>query len=560
MSTPNGAEQSDRSEVARMEEHHTLDTAAAAVSAADPQQFYRDGQHFENTAQRLRTANDAFRRELRRVEGAWQGPGAQRFQTTARRIMDTVEQLVETISAPSYSALHDHLGDAASNAGRQLRELRSQRESGRQAVADDPAMAGTPEGQQQLRHQEQAQNEHAQLVLRDLARIYQQVGGQLREPPPHSTRGNQVSDAVHRDTGDGVDAGVAAGTDAVTTTTTGAGFVGAATPTSTYGPVGAGTAATRSASSDTDSTVRSGGVGGAESAFATARPVTHVVGSAESTSETFVRSTGAPVTLAGAAQEDGGVLGRAEVNRTTGITSDSGDRAGVSSTGTEVPGVLAAPGMSVGATNARGRERGGQEQLEHRIELESASDLPGSGNEPGTEAATFGTAVPVSRPEYSTPNAPTGYTTPTTQGDVASGRVSKPASPGATVPSRVSTVVSPSSAYGASAVGMSTAGELGGTTSYSAANARAATGGATPTSSGRLANSAEVPSAVTPASNGRAGLSASPERLGGAPGGSVPPTGGNGDRDDRERDRNTLQYEDEDVWGGAGGSGGVLGR
>ncbi|SFT35388.1 hypothetical protein SAMN04487904_101413 [Actinopolyspora lacussalsi subsp. righensis] len=558
MSTPNGAEQSDRSEVPRVEEHHTLDTAAAAVAAADPQQFYRDGQHFENTAQRLRTANDAFRRELRRVEDAWQGPGAQRFQTTARRITDTVEQLVETISAPSYSALHGHLGDAASNAGRQLRELHSQRESGRQAVADDPAMAGTPEGQQQLQHQEQAQNEHAQLVLRDLARIYQQVGGQLREPPPHSTRGNQVRDAVHRDTGDGVGSGVAAGTDAVTNTTTGAGFVGAATPTSTYGPVGAGTTDTRSASSDTDHTPGSGLIGGAESFSESAQPTTHPT-SSESSSETFVKSTGAPTTLAGAGQA-GGVLGRGDVNRTSETAPDSDERAEVSLASTEVPGVLSAPGMPVGPTNARGRERGGEEQLEHRTELESASDLPGTGNEPETGAATFGTAVPVSRPEYSTPSAPTGYTTPTTQGDVASGRISKPVSPGATAPSRVSTVVSPSSAYGTSAAWMSTAGELGGTTAYSAENARAATGGAAPTSTGRLANSAEVPSAVTTGNSGGTGLPASPERLGGAPGGSVPPMGGTGDRDDRERDRNTLRYEDEDVWGGDGDSGGVLGR
>ncbi|SDK22646.1 hypothetical protein SAMN04487820_105329 [Actinopolyspora mzabensis] len=558
MSTPNGAEQSDRSEVPRVEEHHTLDTAAAAVAAADPQQFYRDGQHFENTAQRLRTANDAFRRELRRVEGAWQGPGAQQFQTTARRITDTVEQLVETISAPSYSALHGHLGDAASNAGRQLRELRSQRESGRQAVADDPAMAGTPEGQQQLRHQEQAQNEHAQLVLRDLARIYQQVGGQLREAPPHSTRGTQVRDAVHRETGNEVDPGVAAGTDAITATG-GAGFVGVNTPTSNSGTPGTGTGGTRSASSDTNDTLRHGVVVGGEESFSdSAQPTTHPT-SSESASETFVKSTGAPTTLAGAARVGDGVLGR-DTDRTTEITPDSGERVEASLASTEVPGVLAAPGMSVGATNPGGRERGGKERLEHRTELESASDLPETGNEAGTGAATFGTAVPVSRLEYSTPGTSTGYAAPTTQGEVASSRTSKPVSPGATAPSRVSTVVSPSSAYGASAAGMSTAGELGGTTAYSAANGRTATGGAAPTGTGRLANSAEIPSAVTTGNSGRTGPPASPERLGGAPGGSVPPTGGTGNRDDRERDRNTLRYEDEEVWGERGDSGGVLGR
>ncbi|WP_026152480.1 WXG100 family type VII secretion target [Actinopolyspora halophila] len=554
MSTPSGADRSGRSEPPQVDEHHTLDTVAAVVAAADPQRFYRDGQHFETTAQRLRTVNDGLRRELRRVESAWQGPGAEQFRTSAQQITDTVEQLVETLTAPSYSALHGHLGDAVSNAGRQLRELRSQRESGRQAVADDPAMAGTPEGQQQLKHQEQAQDEHARLVLRDLSTIYHQVGGQLRELPTNSTQGNQVRSAVYRDTGEGAGSGAAAGTGAVTATTTGAGFVGVASPTRGSGEPGTGARSVRTSTSDTPA--RNGVVGGEQSSSGNAQSTTHATGT-ESTSEPFPQSTGAPTTSAGAVLAGGGVLGRGGADRASGTTSDDSERVEASLASTEVPGVLSAPGASVGATNVRGRERDREEGFEGRDELESAPEATGSTSDPETNTATPGTAIPVSGSGYSTPSTPSSHATPTTQGGTVPGRVSKPVAPATTSPSRVSTVVSPSSASG-----VGTAGEVGGTAPNAAANGRVATGGTTSPTSGRLANSAEVPSGVTTGSTARTGLPASPERLGGSPAGSVPPAGGAGagNQDNRERDRNTLQHEDEAVWSGDGDTGGVLGR
>ncbi|NHD19357.1 MULTISPECIES: WXG100 family type VII secretion target [unclassified Actinopolyspora] len=542
MSTPSGADQSSRSEASQLDEHHTLETAAAAVAAADPQQFYRDGQHFEATAQRLRTVNDGLRRELRRVEGAWQGPGAEQFRTTAQQITDTVEQLAETLTAPSYSALHGHLGDAVSNAGRQLRQLRSQRESGRQAVANDPAMAATPEGQQQLQHQEQAQDEHAQLVLRDLATIYQQVGGQLRELPTRSTRGTQVRSVVHRDTGEQT----GTGTDALTAPT-GGGFTEVTAAPAVGSAVPATGSDARAVHSNANNVLgRGGNIGGEQSPSENVQPTTRATG-ADTTSEASLAST-APAST-GAVLAGSGALGRDGANQTTGTTSDNGERGAASLESTDVPGVLSAPGAPGTTTTTRGRERDRQERLQERGEGDSAPPTTWNTNDPAADTATPGTAFPVPGSGYSPPSTPTSHTAPAPQGDTATGRAAKPVSSTATPPSRVSTVASPSTA--------STTGGLGSTTSGGIT-----TGATTSTTPGRLANSAEVPSGITAASTARTGPPASPGGLGGAPAGSVPPTGGagTGNQDNRERDRNTLQHEDEDVWGGDGDSGGVLGR
>ncbi|SDQ17527.1 WXG100 family type VII secretion target [Actinopolyspora saharensis] len=542
MSTPSGADQSSRSEASQLDEHHTLETAAAAVAAADPQQFYRDGQHFEATAQRLRTVSDGLRRELRRVEGAWQGPGAEQFRTTAQQITDTVEQLAETLTAPSYSALHGHLGDAVSNAGRQLRQLRSQRESGRQAVANDPAMAATPEGQQQLQHQEQAQDEHARLVLRDLATIYQQVGGQLRELPTRSTRGTQVRSAVHRDTGEQT----GTGTDALTATT-GGGFTEVIAAPAVGSAVPATGSDARAVHSNANNVLgRGGNIGGEQSPSENVQPTTRATG-ADTTSEASLAST-APAST-GAVLAGSGALGRGGSNQMTGTTSDNGERGAASLESTDVPGVLSAPGAPGTTTTARGRERDRQERLQERGEGDSAPPATWNTNDPAADTATPGTAFPVPGSGYSSPSTPTSHTAPVPQGDTATGRAAKPVSSTATPPSRVSTVASPSTA--------STTGGLGSTTSGGIT-----TGATTSTTPGRLANSAEVPSGITAASTARTGPPASPGGLGGAPAGSVPPTGGagTGNQDNRERDRNTLQHEDEDVWGGDGDSGGVLGR
>lgn len=152
-------------------EQHTLDSASAALDAGDPEALHSSGLAFTATADRLRGLADEFRNRLGEVERAWQGPGSRAFAETAARIAHRVDELVSTLSEPSYDWLCREMGDALANGQRELRQLR-----GEQAEqAEPPANSTAPQ-----QNRSSAQDGRAQQVINELANTYRQLGDQLR--------------------------------------------------------------------------------------------------------------------------------------------------------------------------------------------------------------------------------------------------------------------------------------------------------------------------------------------------------------------------------------------
>ncbi|MGP4017781.1 hypothetical protein [Saccharopolyspora sp. 5N708] len=160
---------------------YTLDSAAAALASGDVQRFYQDGARFEAVAQWLRSTADGLRRELLRLEQFWQGSGADAFSAAGERFSQRIDGMVEVLSAPSYAALMGELGDALAAAQRQIAELQTQRQQGRDAMAADPKAAADPAAQAAHQQQENALNEQAQRIMAQLSASYQQIGGQFQE-------------------------------------------------------------------------------------------------------------------------------------------------------------------------------------------------------------------------------------------------------------------------------------------------------------------------------------------------------------------------------------------
>ena len=175
-------------------DQQTLDSASAALGAADPQSLYRSGQRFTATAEQLRAITDEFRARLRQLESAWSGPGAQEFAEATTGITHRLDGLVSTLSSPDYGWLCRELGDALANGQRELQQLRDERAS--QQGSAPPPQAGTspvspgtspaprasaapPAGQQQP----SPQDDRAHQVVNELANAYRQLGGQLHALP-----------------------------------------------------------------------------------------------------------------------------------------------------------------------------------------------------------------------------------------------------------------------------------------------------------------------------------------------------------------------------------------
>ena len=177
-------------------EQHTLDSASAALDAGDPEALHSSGLAFAATADRLRGLSDEFRNRLGEVESAWQGPGSRAFSETAARIAHRVDELVSTLSEPSYEWLCREMGDALANGQRELRQLRGERD-------EQPGSSGASR-----ENRSSPQDGQAQQVMNELANTYRQLGDQLRplaedapappEPPqlPNSGTGSALLDGA----------------------------------------------------------------------------------------------------------------------------------------------------------------------------------------------------------------------------------------------------------------------------------------------------------------------------------------------------------------------------
>lgn len=158
-------------------EPQTLDAASDALQGSDPQSLHRSGRAFNAVSQQLRKVSDEFRAELRTLENAWQGPGAQAFAGTATQLTRHVNELAEGLSSPGYGYLCGELADALDTAQRRVQQLRQER--------DEQRGAPTP---QQGAPQDQA----AQQVMTGLANTYRQIGNQF---PPLSKQDTQLAGA-----------------------------------------------------------------------------------------------------------------------------------------------------------------------------------------------------------------------------------------------------------------------------------------------------------------------------------------------------------------------------
>lgn len=171
-------------------EQHTLDSASAALDAGDPEALHSSGRGFTATSDRLRGLSDEFRKRLSEVESAWQGPGSRAFADTAARIAHRVDELVSTLTEPSYDWLCREMGNALANGQREVRQLRSEQH-------EQSAHSAAPQ-----QNRSSPQDGRAQQVMNELANTYRQLGDQLRplaedgpappEPPglPHSGTGS----------------------------------------------------------------------------------------------------------------------------------------------------------------------------------------------------------------------------------------------------------------------------------------------------------------------------------------------------------------------------------
>lgn len=171
-------------------EQHTLDSASAALDPGDPEALHSSGRGFTATSDRLRGLSDEFRKRLSEVESAWQGPGSRAFADTAARIAHRVDELVSTLTEPSYDWLCREMGNALANGQREVRQLRSEQH-------EQSAHSAAPQ-----ENRSSPQDGRAQQVMNELANTYRQLGDQLRplakdgpappEPPglPHSGTGS----------------------------------------------------------------------------------------------------------------------------------------------------------------------------------------------------------------------------------------------------------------------------------------------------------------------------------------------------------------------------------
>lgn len=145
-------------------EPQTLDAASDALQGSDPQSLHRSGRAFNAVSQQLRKVSDEFRAELRNLENAWQGPGAQAFAGTAAQLTRHVNELAEGLSSPGCGYLCGELADALDTAQRRVQQLRQERDEQR----------GAPMPQQGA-----PQDQAAQQVMTGLANTYRQIGNQF---------------------------------------------------------------------------------------------------------------------------------------------------------------------------------------------------------------------------------------------------------------------------------------------------------------------------------------------------------------------------------------------
>ncbi|GAB2649062.1 hypothetical protein GCM10027271_03340 [Saccharopolyspora gloriosae] len=544
-----------------------LESTAQILATGNPQQFYADGQRFDQIAGRLRGLSDGFRSELRRVEQSWRGPGAELFQDAAQKITQSIERLIDTISAPAYSSVMNQLGDALAEAQRQVNDVQTQRQQGRDALAANPAAAGDPAAQANQQQQETAQGEHANQVLQQLALTYQNLGSQLRVLPSRNSSGGAANDG-----GSGASAR-SAGT------------------MSTGGPAtmdSSGTAGTMMAPMSVGTTTRMSGDGsvlGRESAGTWGAPSADdsVVESAGLTdSGVLAPQSGSAAPMMGAfgatgAAGFGGAASQAKRRSTSsGGSGASGDSGAGEMTTFGMPASIG--GGERATTSSSDGERGGRPSTESLFEQRRqhwAETLGQPGTDETTgEAGRTAEATAFGSGEAAVPGLPPGTT----------GGPAVP--PGAPAPGLEGT----HPAAHAPATGSASAGSAGtaGGPSAKLPSLPNVTGGLPATSglsaSPSLPGSTSLPGVETAGASVPNGASSAVPRgvpgagmPGGVPGAAgggmgspmMPPMAGMGagmggalgSRGNQDRDRNTLQQEDEDVWDATDGlSGGVLGR
>lgn len=546
-----------------------LESTAQILATGNPQQFYADGQRFDQIAGRLRGLSDGFRSELRRVEQSWRGPGAELFQDAAQKITQSIERLIDTISAPAYSSVMNQLGDALAEAQRQVNDVQTQRQQGRDALAANPAAAGDPAAQANQQQQETAQGEHANQVLQQLALTYQNLGSQLRVLPSRNSSGTAAND------------GGGGGASARSAGTMSAG--GPATMDSS------GTAGTMMAPMSVGTTTRMSGDGsvlGRESAGTWGAPSADdsVVENAGLTdSGVLAPQSGSAAPMLGAFGATGGFLGAASQAKRRSTSASSGASGGAESGEMTTFGMPASIGGGErGTTASLGGERGSRPSTESIFEQRRQNwaetlGQPGTdGSETGEPGRTAEATASFGAGEAAVPGLPPGTT----------GGPAVP--PGAPAPGFEGThPAAHVPATGSASGGSAAAGAAGGP-SAKLPSLPNVTGGLPATSglsaSPSLPGSTSLPGVETAGASVPNGASSAVPR--GVPGagmpGAVPGAAGSGmgapmmppmagmgagmggalgSRGNQDRDRNTLQQEDEDVWDTTDGlSGGVLGR
>ncbi|GAA0512527.1 hypothetical protein [Saccharopolyspora thermophila] len=155
-----------------------LDSAAAVLADADPQQFYHVADRFTELGEQLRGTADGLRNQLRRLEQFWQGAGFAAASAMVEQGLRHIDALAGMLEVEREQRIWERLGDALGTVRQKVFDAQDYHKMLRRMQVEYPNWAADPNVQAQIQRIRSGHDEESQRLIDQLSAMYEQLGGQ----------------------------------------------------------------------------------------------------------------------------------------------------------------------------------------------------------------------------------------------------------------------------------------------------------------------------------------------------------------------------------------------